>query len=191
MKIFFDTEFTGLHKNTTLISLGMIDEDGRTFYAEFNDYDESQCDEWIHENVIKNLKWAKEGPVEEFVNLLDKGSLEVYGNTAYIKDALKDWLWRYDTVELVSDVCHYDMVLFIDIFGGAFKLPYTVTPACHDINQDIAKYYGISEKEAFDKSREEIANEYKHIEGDKHNSLYDAKVIKAIYAGLNGFLYMI
>lgn len=51
MKLFFDTEFTGLHKDTTLISLGMVDEDGRTFYAEFNDYDKSQCDEWIQKNV--------------------------------------------------------------------------------------------------------------------------------------------
>ena len=33
-------------------------------------------------------------------------------------------------------------------------------------------------------------NEYKHIEGDKHNSLYDAKVIKGIYAGLNGYKAM-
>ena len=45
MKIFFDTEFTGLHKNTTLISIGCIDEAGRTFYAEFIDYDRSQYDE--------------------------------------------------------------------------------------------------------------------------------------------------
>ena len=41
MKIFFDTEFTGLHKNTTLISIGMIAEDGKTFYAEFTDYNEN------------------------------------------------------------------------------------------------------------------------------------------------------
>ena len=39
MKVFFDTEFTGLHRNTTLISIGLVSEDGRTFYAEFNDYD--------------------------------------------------------------------------------------------------------------------------------------------------------
>ena len=55
MKIFLDTEFTGLHKNTSLISLGMVDERGRTFYAEFTDYDESQCDDWIQKNVINNL----------------------------------------------------------------------------------------------------------------------------------------
>lgn len=28
MKIFFDTEFTGLHKDTTLISIGLISELG-------------------------------------------------------------------------------------------------------------------------------------------------------------------
>ncbi len=191
MKIFFDTEFTGLHKDTTLISLGMIDENNRTFYAEFNDYDESQCDEWIYENVIKHLKWSKEGPLENFGNYDDINHIEMYGDKNYVKMQLEQWLSQYDEVELISDCCHYDMVLFIDIFGSAFDIPKQVNPACHDINQDIAKYYGISEKEAFDKSREEIVNEYKHIEGDKHNSLYDAKVIKVIYAGLNGVLYMI
>ena len=74
------------------------------------------------------------------------------------------------------------MVLFIDLFGTAFDLPQNVNPACHDINQDIARYYKISEKEAFDFSREEILqNNAIVIDGYKHNSLYDAKVIKTIY----------
>ena len=55
MKIFFDTEFTGLHQNTTLISIGLISECGKTFYAEFTDYDKSQIDDWLQENVINNL----------------------------------------------------------------------------------------------------------------------------------------
>ena len=55
MNLYFDTEFTGLHKNTTLISIGIISEDGKTFYAELNDYDKSQVDEWIQSNVIDNL----------------------------------------------------------------------------------------------------------------------------------------
>jgi hypothetical protein len=55
MKIFFDTEFTGLHQNTTLISIGCVSEDDRYFYAEFNDYDQSQIDNWLEKNVIKNL----------------------------------------------------------------------------------------------------------------------------------------
>lgn len=72
------------------------------------------------------------------------------------------------------------MVLFIDLFGGAFDIPESVNAACHDINQDIAKHLGISEKEAFDYTREDLVDE--EITGDKHNSLYDAKVIKNIYA---------
>ena len=92
------------------------------------------------------------------------------------------------------------MVLFIDIFGGAFDIPSIINPVCHDINQDIAKYYNISEKEAFNMSREGIIEKYNSIfdkelgflddwkiviEGDKHNSLYDAKVIREIYKIIN------
>jgi len=179
MKIFFDTEFTGLHKNTTLISIGLVDENKRTFYAEFSDYYDSQCDEWIHENVIKYLKWSKEESIENFATI-HVNDLEVYGTKEYIKTVLADWLSKYDEVELVSDCCHYDMVLFIDIFGGAFDIPSHVNQVCHDINQDIAKHFKISEKEAFDKSREGIISNIK-IEGNKHNALYDAKVIKEIY----------
>ena len=203
MKIFFDTEFTGLHKDTTLISIGLIDENGRTFYGEFSDYDESQCDDWIRENVIKHLKWSKEGPVEDFVNIY-VNSWEAFGSKEYIKIVLSEWLSKYDYVDLVSDCCHYDMVLFIDIFGDAWSIPDAVNPACHDINQDIAKYFDISEKEAFDLSREKFIEKVNidrqddqnnfdisegekiiNIEGDKHNALYDAKVIREIYEIVN------
>ena len=54
MKIFFDTEFTGLHKDTTLISIGLVSQDGKQFYAEFTDYDGKQVGDWIQENVIRN-----------------------------------------------------------------------------------------------------------------------------------------
>ena len=40
----------------------------------------------------------------------------------------------------------------------------------------------IDEKTAFDFSREQILSDNEiYIEGDKHNSLYDAKVIKNLY----------
>ena len=38
-RIYYDAEFTGLHINTTLISIGMVSDSGSFFYAEFNDYD--------------------------------------------------------------------------------------------------------------------------------------------------------
>ena len=178
MKVFFDTEFTGLHKDTTLISIGLVDENGRTFYAEFADYDECQVDNWILENVISHLKFTNTPQSEPLINIYND-CWEVYGDKAQVKNVLRDWLSKYDGVQLVSDVCHYDMVLFIDIFGSAFDLPSNVNPACHDINQDIASYFELSEREAFDYSREKIV--MGKIPGDKHNSLYDAKVIREIY----------
>ena len=182
MKIFFDTEFTGLHKDTTLISIGFISEDKRCFYAELTDYDEKQCDDWIKRNVIEHLNMNTNEKDRKYIPNYHVGTKDGIGI------ALSNWFKQFDEVELVSDVCHYDMVLLIDLFGTAFDLPSNVSASCYDINQDIAMYYKISQNEAFDKSREEILfDKYKEniITGDKHNSLYDAKVIRELYQILN------
>lgn len=109
----------------------------------------------------------------------------VLGSKEDVREELREWLANFgDDIQFVSDVCHFDFVLLINLFGNAFDLPKNVSASCHDINQDIAKHYGISEREAFDKSREDIVMELcgKPIEGRKHNALYDAEVVKAIYA---------
>ena len=191
MKVWFDTEFTGLHKNTTLISIGLVNEYGETFYAEFTDYDKNQCDDWIKENVLNNLlfkdmvsgKWAETFMVDQ------NQHTRVKGNKDFVCYNLELWLTRYnEEVQLISDVSHYDMVLFIDIWGGAFDIPDNVCASCHDINQDIARFYDITESRAFDISREEIIKDSGYeVDGEKHNSLYDAKVIRAIYNKLHKY----
>lgn len=209
--LFFDTEFTGLHKNTTLISLGIVADNGKKFYAEFLDYNDNQVNNWIKENVIENLylpylpygskmidKYINDGwTVSKTIIIPTENSLayhcikrtneddvtEAKGDSAWIIAYLREWLSQFKNIQFVSDVCHYDFVLLIDLFGSAFDLPENVNPSCHDINQDIALFYGISEKDAFDKSREKIVAELcdEPIEGRKHNALYDAEVIKTIF----------
>lgn len=183
MRLFFDTEFTGLHKGTTLVSIGIVAENGQRFYAEFSDYDESQCDDWIKENVLNHTILAGNDTLAARLGE-DSNATVILGSKSDIRYELGEWLKQFDGVQFVSDVNHYDFVLLIDIFGTAFDLPGNVSAACHDINQDIARHYGISEKEAFDKSREDIVSELcgQQIEGEKHNSLYDAEVIKSIYS---------
>ncbi len=187
MKLFFDTEFTGLHKRTSLISIGTVAENGKRFYAEFSTYKESQCDDWIKENVLKHTILAGNDTLAARLGE-DSNTTVVLGSKADIRYELGEWLKQFDEVQFVSDVSHYDFVLLIDIFGGAFDLPGNVSAACHDINQDIARHYGISDREAFDKSREDIVSELcgRQIEGEKHNALYDAEIIKAIYAEIRG-----
>lgn len=183
-QIFFDTEFTGLHQNTTLVSIGLVSDEGERFYAELTDFDDSQCDEWITKNVLNHL--IVSGNVKLEAELEQDGmTTTVIGNKEYVREQLLEWLDNYkDNIQFVSDVCHYDMVLLCDLLAdGAILLPQYINPFCHDLCQDIAMILDISEKAAFDISREQLLTD-RGIDlpkGQKHNALYDAEVIKAIY----------
>lgn len=170
MKIFFDTEFTGLHADTTLISIGMASDCGKVFYAELTDYDQLQVDDWLQKNVIDNLVFNNEEPfVNEFGSILF-----VKGSSELVRKELLRWLNQFGKVELWSDVCHYDMVLFQGIFGGAFSVPEHVDYICYDIST-VFKMFSLDP----DMSREAFIDT--PISGKKHNALYDAKVIRACY----------
>ena len=158
-KVFFDTEFTGLHQDTTLMSIGLVDEDGRTFYCELVDYDPSQVDGWIKDNVVANFTG------------------ENVGNMTYLKDSLTEWLSAYDSVEIWSDCLAYDWVLFNQIWGHAFDIPKNVYYIPFDICT-LMKIKGVDP----DINREEFAMVIK--KSAKHNALHDAAVIKACYERL-------
>ena len=196
MKLFFDTEFTGLHKNTTLISVGIAAEDGRRFYGVLNDFDRTQCTKWINENVLK-------GVVEDLLSVplsiendigedgKYKDAWIIKGNKRFVSIHLNrwlDWICGYDSIQFVSDVCHYDFVLLIDLItngGTAFDLPGNISPVCHDMNQDIARFYKVTDAEAFDMDREQIMNDLCGqdyiVKGNKHDAMYDAEVMRAIW----------
>jgi hypothetical protein len=183
MKTFFDTEFTKLQKNNTPISIGIKADNGDSFYAEFTDYDESQVDDWIRKNVIDNLS-------KDDDSLKAMASTTVKGTKEIIHNELMKWLDKYNDqpIQFISDVCHYDFVLLIDLIAAtALDMPKNISPICYDINYDIASYFDIPEKDAFDMSREEILGQFNiKIPGEKHNSIYDENVIEAIYNSMYG-----
>jgi hypothetical protein len=175
-KIFFDTEFTGLHQNTTLISIGLVSECGKTFYAELVDYDKSQIDEWLQKNVIDNLLMLKNdnGDVYETVY-----SREIKCNTSELKKQLERWVSQFEDVEIWSDCLSYDWVLFNQIFGHAFNIPKNI----YYIPFDICTLFYAKGIDA-DINREEFAE---MSEGSqKHNALWDAKVIRQCFFKLQG-----
>lgn len=55
MKYWFDTEFIDDGKTIELISIGIVAEDGREYYAINLDCDLSKASEWVQENVISKL----------------------------------------------------------------------------------------------------------------------------------------
>ncbi|MDR7375416.1 hypothetical protein J2X19_000074 [Rhodoferax ferrireducens] len=54
MLIFLDTEFTKFGRSD-LISLALVAEDGREFYAERTDFYPKQCSDFVHQNVLPLL----------------------------------------------------------------------------------------------------------------------------------------
>lgn len=156
MRIYFDTEFTGLHQNTTLISIGMVDENGREFYGISKDYDQSQVDDWIGDNVIRHLLNER----------------HYMGSAVEVALEIDRWFSAYAKVEMWSDTLAYDWVLFCQLFGHAFKIPKNVYYIPFDI-ATLMKIKGVDP----DINREEFAG----VEGSKHNALHDARVIKACY----------
>ena len=181
-KIFFDTEFTGLHHNTTLISIGLVAQSGETFYAELTDYDRSQVDDWIQKNVIANLKFnpGPNDPCSGKIITAAPGkfvhSMEMVGKMSDLKSNLSQWLYSFGGgVELWSDCLPYDWVLFNRIFGTAFDIPKNV----YYIPYDICTMFWMLGVDS-DVSREAFAGGTDD-KGEKHNALFDAQVIRACF----------
>lgn len=171
MNVYFDSEFTQLRQDTTLISIGLVADNGKEFYAEFNDFNPILVNSWIYDNVIENLKFRDKDYL--FTKL---GAVTLMkGDRNQVRQELQHWLQQFNRVELWSDVHHYDVVLLFNLLGTtAFDIPNNMYYIPFDI-ATVFKAYGLDP----DVSREAFID--KPIEGDKHNALYDCKVIQACH----------
>ena len=187
LPIYFDMEFTGLHQNTTPISIGCVSESGSIFYAEFLDYDESQVDEWIRDNVIKNLRFG--GDQESFCADERPSSLYNVQMSSYkglIAVELEKWLkteYRISTrkIRMHSDCLAYDWMLFVNLISS--------TGYAIDL-QDYINYIPIDLSTMLlaagmdpDINREKFAEITSQVPVTipKHNALWDAHMIKECF----------
>lgn len=185
MNIYFDLEFTGLHQKTTLVSLGMVSDDNRSLYAEATDYDRSQVEPWLAENVLPRLFLVK-SDVPDLPLMTtpysggSPGSWTISGDRRQIGLFVSEWLEKFDSVEFWGDCLAWDWVLFCELFRGedtAERLPRNVFYIPFDI-ATLMKVKGIDP----DISREEFSG----IALAKHNALDDARIIRACYERLAG-----
>lgn len=102
MKLFLDTEFTDF-TNPELISIGIVDERGREFYAERNDFPREMCSDFVRETVLPLLGQYPAGLVV---------------NKYQIVHALLQWLEDYrDSGATICVDYITDWELFIDLMG--------------------------------------------------------------------------
>lgn len=121
MKFFLDTEFIerGNQYPVTLISIGLVAENGNTFYAVSSEFHDEDCSQWVKENVLPHLGQDPRIPVVD------------------IALRLWDWMDSFATgkPEFWGYYCDYDWVVFAQMFGTMMDLPKGWPMYCRDIKQ--------------------------------------------------------
>jgi hypothetical protein len=178
IKYFLDTEFIEYPCTIDLISLGIVSEDGREFYAESNEFYPETGSQWVKKYVFPQLKydpydekvrfgcskWEEEGEDGRIVNLQMMGSKGEIRNEVvrFIGDSIPEF-WGY--------FADYDWVVFCWLFGPMISLPKSWPMYCKDIKQ-LAD--SLPEKSRFPNTKKE------------HNALSDAKWNRDFYNYLMG-----
>lgn len=154
MKFFLDTEFIerGRDHPIQLISIGIVAEDGREFYAISSDFDPGSASPWVQENVIMQLEESvRRKPVDLIAH-------EVLRFIWPDERREKPQLWGY--------FADYDWVIFCQMFGTMMDLPKGFPMWCRDIKQLCV-----------DKGDPKLPEQGK----GEHNALSDARWNKAAW----------
>ena len=131
-----DTEFIEDGKTIDLISIGIVAEDGREFYAENSEAELSRASDWVHENVLPHL-WARQADKTKANlwsrdggkgGLLDRRMLNFHVRAFCDPEAYgKPEFWGY--------YADYDWVVLCQLFGTMMDLPKGWPMYCRDIKQ--------------------------------------------------------
>jgi hypothetical protein len=116
VKYWIDTEFIERPGTLDLISVGLVAEDGREFYAESSEVDWSQASRWTEQIVRPLLEGG--GMTQEEIG---------YGVRRFIGPDNNPVFWGYYPA--------FDWVAFTWLFGGVSDLPFDFPQYCLDIKQ--------------------------------------------------------
>lgn len=115
MKYFLDTEFIEYPNTIDLISIGIVAEDGREYYAISSEFDESKSSQWVKDNVISELGIQRRQAKKEIASDI----------VLFCGSDPKFWGYYAD----------YDWVVFCWLFGTMMELPKGFPMYCNDIKQ--------------------------------------------------------
>lgn len=158
MREFLDTEFDEDGKTIELISIALVAEDGREFYACSTEVDLTRVSPWVRDNVLPHLppvgdpRWMPRAQIRDGVRRHIETSLT------------KPEFWAY--------YADYDWVAFCQLFGRMIDLPKGWPMFCRDLKQ-LSVDVGSPRHPAQD--------------GQAHNALEDARWNKKLYDYLMGF----
>lgn len=94
MRFFIDTEFVEDGKTIDLLSIAIVCEDGREYYAEPSEADRERAGPWVRQHVLPLLK----GPVKSRKTISDE--VLIFLRSGPTKAELWGWYSAYDHVAL-------------------------------------------------------------------------------------------
>lgn len=160
MKYFLDTEFFEDGKTIDLLSIGIVAEDGREFYAvnAEADYERISNDPlaaWLRENVMPSII---EGDTPGI------GRHQIRDRIlAFVSDDPQPQFWGY--------FADYDWIVFCQLFGRMIDLPKGFPMYCRDIKQEMDRL-GVHR------------NDLPQVAGTVHNALDDARWNREAYQSI-------
>jgi len=206
MKYFIDTEFIEGFKKPLfgkrrhfidLISIGIVCEDGRKYYAISNEYNWNDADDWVKSNVI--IPMYRQEISGDKRNHIDAETFHKYiPNGKSLKQIANEvrMFCHYGGPEVINQEFYgyyadYDWVLLCSLFGRMVDLPLGFPMYCKDLKQDLdaqaegwrnavilegqkpleLDYYLSALKSSEDYPKEE----------NEHNALSDAKWNKRLF----------
>lgn len=122
MRYFYDTEFIEDGRTIELISIGMVAEDGREYYAVSTEFDPERAGSWVRANVLPKLPppasqlWRSRNQIrldlEKFLGVDGENPIEL-------------WAW----------VGAYDHVVLCQLWGSMSCLPAAIPRFTRELRQ--------------------------------------------------------
>jgi len=147
VRYFYDTEFIEDGRTIELVSIGIVAEDGREYYAVSTDFDSSKANAWVRDNVLNQLP----NPGDRVWKSRDTIRREVL---AFLTSH------KYGDPELWAWVGAYDHVLLAQLWGDMTGLPRPIPRYTRELKQ----YWEFAGKPPLPKSPD-----------DSHDALIDAR----------------
>ncbi|GHH52790.1 polyadenylate-specific 3'-exoribonuclease AS [Lentzea cavernae] len=124
MRFFYDCEFIEDGLTIDLVSIGVVDEEGREFYAVSTEFDPDRAGPWVRQNVLNQLP----SPADK-----------AWRSRARIREDLLDFLGARnaarDDVELWAWFAAYDHVALAQLWGAMPALPRALPRFTRDLRQ--------------------------------------------------------
>lgn len=128
MRYFYDCEFIEDGQTIDLVSIGMIDDSGREFYAVSTEFDAGKAGPWVRQHVLPQLpppsdsRWLSRARIRE----------DLYAFLTSSGSDIELWAWY----------AAYDHVALAQLWGAMPALPSRIPKFTRDLRQrweDVGK----------------------------------------------------